>query len=177
MLSNYHNQCDNRKAGLNPIWREIWKKKFNSNFGLYFYRQKKYKIQSKNIIMCCEFVAKIHLDAQNIEQLWYRAFALEFLLTALAHLTIHGHTNSSTHLMSWALTFKLTHNGHLMAKTSLICIFMSFLKFLYYNWLLYSPINIFFFWKGKITKSPPSPSSVYFLNTSQKLALVWAMSG
>ncbi len=34
---------------------------FNSNFGLYFNRQKKYKIQSKNIIMCNEFDAKVHL--------------------------------------------------------------------------------------------------------------------
>ncbi len=41
---------------------------FNSNFGLYFNRQKKYKIQSKNIIICCEFDAKMHFEAQNIEQ-------------------------------------------------------------------------------------------------------------
>ncbi len=38
---------------------------FNSNFGLYFNRQKKYEIQSKNIILCCEFDAKMHLDAQK----------------------------------------------------------------------------------------------------------------
>ncbi len=41
---------------------------FNSDFGLFFNRQKKYKIQSKNIIMCCEFDAGMHLDAQNIKQ-------------------------------------------------------------------------------------------------------------
>ncbi len=41
---------------------------FNPNFGLYFNPQKMYKIQSKNIIMCCEFDAKMHLDAQNIKQ-------------------------------------------------------------------------------------------------------------
>ncbi len=35
---------------------------FNSNFDLYFSHQKKYKIQSKNIIMCCEFDAKVHLE-------------------------------------------------------------------------------------------------------------------
>ncbi len=40
----------------------------NLNLGLYFNCQKKYKIQSKNIIMCCEFDAKIHLDTQNIKQ-------------------------------------------------------------------------------------------------------------
>ncbi len=40
---------------------------FNSNFGLYF-RQKKYKIQSKNIIMRCEFDAKMHPGAQNIKR-------------------------------------------------------------------------------------------------------------
>ncbi len=31
---------------------------FNSNFGLCFNCQKKHKIQSKNVIMCCEFDAK-----------------------------------------------------------------------------------------------------------------------
>ncbi len=41
---------------------------FNSNFDLHFDRQKKYKIQSKNIVMCCEFDAKMRLDAQNIKQ-------------------------------------------------------------------------------------------------------------
>ncbi len=41
---------------------------FTSNFGLYFNCQKKYKIQSKNVIMCCEFDAKMRLDAQNIKQ-------------------------------------------------------------------------------------------------------------
>ncbi len=40
---------------------------FNSNFSL-FNHHKEYKIQSKNIIMCCEFDAKIHLEAQNIKQ-------------------------------------------------------------------------------------------------------------
>ncbi len=35
---------------------------FNSDFSLYIYPPKKYKIQSKNIIMCCEFDAKMHLD-------------------------------------------------------------------------------------------------------------------
>ncbi len=70
----------------------------NSNFGFYFSRQKKYKIQSENIIMCCEFDAEMYLDAQNIKQFWYRASALEFLLFAPAHLTTHGHTNSSTHI-------------------------------------------------------------------------------
>ncbi len=68
---------------------------FNSNFDLYFNRQKKYKIQSKNIIMCCEFDAKIHLDAQDIKQFWYRTSASKFLPIAHAHLTTYGHTNSS----------------------------------------------------------------------------------
>ncbi len=71
---------------------------FNSNFGFYFNRQKQYKIQPKNIIMCCEFHAKMHLDAQNIKQFWYRASVLEFLLIAHAHLTTNDHTNSSTHI-------------------------------------------------------------------------------
>ncbi len=70
----------------------------NSNFGLYFNRQKKYKIQFKNIIMCCEFDAKLHLDAQNIKQFWYRVSAIEFLLIAHAHLSTHDHTNFSTHI-------------------------------------------------------------------------------
>ncbi len=30
--------------------------------------KKKYRIQSENIIMCCEFDAKMHLDVQNIKQ-------------------------------------------------------------------------------------------------------------
>ncbi len=69
----------------------------NSNFDLYFNRQKMYLNQSKNIILCCEFDAKMPLDGQNIKQFWYRAPALEFLMTAHAHLTTHGHTNSFTH--------------------------------------------------------------------------------
>ncbi len=40
----------------------------------------------------------MHLDAQNIKQFWYLASVLEFLLIALAHLTIHGHTNHFTHI-------------------------------------------------------------------------------
>ncbi len=70
----------------------------NSIFGFYIKCQKKYKIQSKNIIMCCEFDAKLHLDPQNIKQFWYRASASEFLLIARTHLTTHGHINSSTHI-------------------------------------------------------------------------------
>ncbi len=70
----------------------------NSNFGLYFNRQKKYKSKSKNIIMCRELDAKMHLDVQNIKQFWYRAPGLQFLLITHAHLTTHGHTNSSTHI-------------------------------------------------------------------------------
>ncbi len=58
---------------------------FISNFGLYFNRQKKYKIQSKNIIICCEFDAKIYLDIQHIKQFWYRASVSKFLLIAHAH--------------------------------------------------------------------------------------------
>ncbi len=46
---------------------------------------------------------------------------------------------------------------HLMVKTSQICIFMFFLIFLYYNWLLYFPINKNFFWKRKMMKNPPPP--------------------
>ncbi len=71
---------------------------FNSYFGFYFNSQKKYTIQSENIIMGCEFDAKMYLDAQNIKQFWYWASALEFLLIAYAHLTTHDHTNSFTHI-------------------------------------------------------------------------------
>ncbi len=72
---------------------------FNSNFGLYFNRQKKYKMQCKNIIiMCCEFDAMMHFDTENIKQFLYRASALEFLLISHTYLTTDGHTNSSTHI-------------------------------------------------------------------------------
>ncbi len=59
--------------------------------------------------MCCEFDAKMHLDAQNIKQFWYRASASEFLPKAHAHLSTRGHINSPTHTWySWELTLKLT---------------------------------------------------------------------
>ncbi len=48
--------------------------------------------------MCCEFDAKMHLDAQNIKQFGYRVSVLEFLLIAQAHFTTHGHTTSLTHI-------------------------------------------------------------------------------
>ncbi len=54
----------------------------NSNFSLYFNRQKKYKIQFKNIIMCREFDAKMHLDTQNIKQFRYRASVLSLVYTS-----------------------------------------------------------------------------------------------
>ncbi len=63
-----------------------------------FNRQKKYKNQSENIIMCSEYGAKMHLDAQNIKQFRYRVSTLEFLLIAHAHLTTRGHTISSPHI-------------------------------------------------------------------------------
>ncbi len=44
---------------------------FNFHFGFYFNSPKKYRIQSENIIMCCEFDAKMYLDVQNIKQLRY----------------------------------------------------------------------------------------------------------
>ncbi len=107
----------------------------NSKFGLYFSPPKKYKNQSKNIIMCCEFDAKLRLDAQNVKQFWYRASALEFLLIAHAHLTTHGHTNSSTHIWYPERWRSSSHslNAHLMARTSLICIFICFFIFLFYK--------------------------------------------
>ncbi len=98
-MSNYHKKRGHRKTH-SIIHEGRFEKQyiFNSNFGLYFNRQKKYKIQSKNIIMSCESDAKMHLDAQNIKQFWYRASAIEFLSIAHVHLTARSHTNSSTHI-------------------------------------------------------------------------------
>ncbi len=78
--------------------------------------------------MCCEFDAKMHLDAQSIEQLWYWASAFEFLLIAHAHLTTHGHTNSSTHI--WysecsrsRLTLISWPRPHFSISTHNLCLF------------------------------------------------------
>ncbi len=88
-----------RKVESNLIWKEIWKNPLYFYFLFWCLLQlpKKYRIQSENIIICCEFDAKMHLDAQNIKQFWYRASVLELLITHI-HLTTHGYTNSSTHI-------------------------------------------------------------------------------
>ncbi len=69
--------------------------------------------------MCCEFNAKMHLDAQNIKQLWHWASALEVVLITLVHLTTDGHTNSFTHIWypeCWRS--RLTCISWLRSKTS-----------------------------------------------------------
>ncbi len=89
--------------------------------------KKTYKIQSKNIIMCYEFDAEMHLDAQNIKQFCYRSSALEFLQIAHTHLNTHGHTNSSTHIILSVDALAHAHTQHSShAQTSLICIFLCF---------------------------------------------------
>ncbi len=63
-----------------------------------------------------------------------------------------------------------------MAKTSLICIFMCFFIFLYYNWLLYFPVNknIFSFGREKSRKSPPHVFSKCILKTGESMHMRYA---
>ncbi len=69
--------------------------------------------------------------------------------------------DAQTHARTWC-------SSHVQDLTNLY--FHVFFIFLYYNWLLYFPINKFFF-VGR-EKSQKSPPPLYFLNTSQKLAPV-----
>ncbi len=135
-----------RKVESNPIWREIWKNTthiLNSHFVFYFNCQKKYRIQSENIIMCCEFDAKMHFDTQNIKQFWYWASVLEFLPIAHAHVTTHGHTNSSTYIWypeGWRSSSRSSHGWDLKRRKT----FASFVRFQQSLLLDWAPAKIRF---------------------------------
>ncbi len=128
-----------------------------------------------NLMQICIFVFKISNNFDIERQCYNFCWSLCSSHDPWLYLFFH------THWISWALTLKLTLtlNAHLVAKTSLICIFMCFFIFIYYNWLMYFPINknLFFFGREKSRKMPSPPPSCVLLNMSRKLALLCTMPG